>query len=102
MSRHILAIIAAIVLILVVIATLGPMIGFSVGALFMYVGYRQAGIQEKSWVKLLCWTLVVVGFFIGISNLFGALGFLAVYLLVRLYERWTLHSHSTLDTKYSR
>ncbi|MBM7840069.1 lia operon protein LiaI [Alkalihalobacillus xiaoxiensis] len=88
MSTKAWMIIGAVVLGIIFLSSLGAVIGLGVGAALAYLGWRQATLSESIVMKVLWWMILVIGVCVGISSLPGIIGVIALYLLIKLYEKW--------------
>lgn len=97
MSKKTWLIVGAIVLGLIVVSSLGAMIGLAAGAVLSYFGWRQAALSEHVMMKVLWWVILLIGVCLAIGSLPGIIGLGALYLLVKLYERWKENKDYTYD-----
>ncbi|TVP87719.1 MAG: flagellar basal body rod protein [Alkalicoccus sp.] len=77
-----------IIAVIVVLANLGPMILFAVGAWLLYVIYRQFAKAESTAAKV-GWVIAgLIVLSMTISNVTAIIGVLALYFLYVLYRSW--------------
>jgi lia operon protein LiaI len=81
-------VVAAIVLAIIVLSSLGAIIGLGAGAVLAYFGWRQATLNDQTIMKVLWWVILLIGVCLTVGSLPGIIGVGALYLLVKLYEKW--------------
>ncbi|WP_244516665.1 flagellar basal body rod protein [Alkalicoccus daliensis] len=79
---------AAIVLVIVALANLGPMILFAVGAWLLYLIYKQFMKAESTAGKVVWIIIGVMVLSMTLSNITALVGVLAIYFLYVLYRSW--------------
>lgn len=80
--------VAAIVLVIIALANLGPMILFAVGAWLLYVTYKQFMKAESTAAKVVWAVIGVIVLSMTLSNITALVGVLALYLVYVLYRSW--------------
>lgn len=88
MSTKAWMVIGAVVLGIIFLSSLGAVIGLGVGAALAYFGWRQATLSESIVMKVLWWVILLIGVGLAIGSLPGIIGVVALYLLIKLYEKW--------------
>ncbi|AIC93461.1 lmo0954 family membrane protein [Shouchella lehensis] len=91
-------ILGAVALSIILLSSLGAMLGLVAGAGLAYLGWRQATLSEAVVMKVLWWVVLVIGVLVGISSLPGMIGVVALYLLLKLYDKWK----ETKDYSYDK
>ncbi|MFB4212195.1 hypothetical protein ABC345_04745 [Shouchella sp. 1P09AA] len=91
-------ILGAVALSIVLLSSLGAMLGLLAGAGLAYLGWRQATLSETIIMKILWWIVLIIGVLLGIGSLPGIIGVIALYLLIKLYDKWK----ETKDYSYDK
>ncbi|MGY0693317.1 lmo0954 family membrane protein [Virgibacillus sp. FSP13] len=86
--------VGGLVAVLVLLATLGPMILLGVSIWLLYVIFKQF-MKSDSTVGKIAW--IVAGLFvlgIGLSNIYAVIGVAAAYVLYLIFRNWRKDDHN--------
>lgn len=84
--------IAAIVL----LSTIGPMVGFLVSLALLYFIYKQFLKAESTGGKIALGIFGVIFLMASIANLPAIIGVVAAYVLYLVYKKWNINKHTVV------
>lgn len=86
--KNLLTLLVVIVLILVTLASIGPMIGLALSLVLIYYATREF-IKTSSFGMKIFWAILgFIGLAIAASNIPALAGVAAIYILYRIYTSW--------------
>lgn len=79
---------AAIALVCVILATLGPLLGLAFALAFIFLGMHYY-IKSRTVLSKVLWILIgLIGLVMAVSNVPALIGLAAIILLYVLYKKW--------------
>lgn len=86
--KKLLLLLLAIVLVCVVLAALGPLMGLAFSLAFIFLGMHYY-VKSRSVVSKVLWILIgLIGIMMAVSNIPALLGLVSIILLYVLYKQW--------------
>ncbi|MED3660563.1 lmo0954 family membrane protein [Ureibacillus terrenus] len=86
--KKLLLLLAAIVLVIIALSTLGPLIGLAFALALVFLGMHYY-IKSRSVAGKMLWILIgLIGLVMAVSNVPALLGLAAIVLLYVLYQKW--------------